>query len=138
MPYDLERFVSAQEHVYDAVRAELRRGLKTGHWIWFIFPQLTGLGSSDVSRYYAIASLEEARAYLDHPVLGPRLRECTKLVLEARRRSVEEIFGSIDAMKVRSCMTLFRLAAPEERVFGQVLDRWYGGIVDEATLARLA
>ena len=138
VPYDLERFVSAQEHVYDAVRGELRRGLKTGHWIWFIFPQVAGLGHSDVSRYYAITSLEEARAYLDHPVLGARLRECARLVLQARARSAEEIFGLIDTMKVRSCMTLFQLAAPDESVFGQVLDRWYGGNADEATVARLA
>jgi uncharacterized protein (DUF1810 family) len=138
VPYDLGRFVAAQEHVYDAVRSELRRGLKTGHWIWFIFPQVAGLGHSDVSRYYAITSLDEARAYLDHPVLGARLRECAKLVLLARARSAEEIFGSIDTMKVRSCMTLFQLAAPDESVFGQVLDRWYGGIADEATVARLA
>jgi len=138
VPYDLERFVSAQEHVYDAVRGELRRGLKTGHWIWFIFPQVGGLGHSDVSRYYAITSLEEARAYLDHPVLGARLRECARLVLQARARSAEEIFGLIDTMKVRSCMTLFQLAAPDESVFGQVLDRWYGGNADEATVARLA
>jgi uncharacterized protein (DUF1810 family) len=137
MPYDLERFVSAQELVYDAVRGELRRGLKTGHWIWFIFPQLAGLGRSDVSRYYAIASLDEARAYLGHPVLGPRLRECAHLVLEARSRSAEAIFGPIDTRKVRSCMTLFHLAAPDESVFGQVLDRWYGGIADEATVARI-
>ena len=138
MPYDLERFVSAQEHVYDAVRGELRRGLKTGHWIWFIFPQVAGLGRSDMSRYYAIASLDEARAYLDHPVLGRRLRECAQLVLEARGRSAEEILGLIDARKVRSCMTLFRLAAPDETVFGRVLDHWYGGIADDATVARLA
>ncbi len=138
MPYDLERFVSAQEYVYDGVRGELRRGLKTGHWIWFIFPQVAGLGRSDVSRYYAITSLDEACAYLDHPVLGGRLRECAQLVLEARARSAEDYFGMTDARKVRSCMTLFQLAAPDETVFGQVLDRWYGGVADEATVAHLA
>ena len=135
--YDLERFVSAQEGMYDDVLEELRRGRKGGHWIWFIFPQIAGLGQSAMSQRYALRSLEEARAYLAHPVLGARLRECAELVLEAGERaggSAEEIFGSLDAKKVRSSMTLFRLAAPDEPVFGRLLDRFYGGAMDEATL----
>jgi uncharacterized protein (DUF1810 family) len=137
MPFDLERFVFAQEPVYDGVLEELRRGRKTGHWIWFIFPQVAGLGHSAMSQRFAISSLDEARAYLAHPVLGARLRECAGIVLAARGPTAEEIFGSLDAMKVRSCMTLFHRAAPDEAVFLQVLDRYYGGVADEATDARL-
>ena len=137
MAYDLERFLLAQQHVYDGVLEELRRGRKTGHWIWFIFPQIAGLGSSSTSRHYAIASLDEARAYLAHPVLGARLRECAAIVLATTRLTADEIFGPLDAMKVRSCMTLFHRAAPDEPVFRQVLDRFYGGVADEATDARL-
>ncbi len=137
MPYDLERFVAAQQHVYDDVLVELRRGRKTGHWIWFIFPQVAGLGSSSMSQHYSIGSLDEARAYLDHPVLGPRLRECAGLVLATTGRTTTEIFGSLDSMKVRSSMTLFHRAAPHEPLFRQVLDRFYGGVADEATDARL-
>jgi uncharacterized protein (DUF1810 family) len=137
MPYDLERFVLAQMNVYDSVLAELRRGQKTGHWIWFIFPQIAGLGSSDLSRHFAIASLDEAVAYLAHPVLGARLRECTGAVLATRGRTAREIFGPVDAMKLRSCATLFHRAAPNEPLFGELLDRYYGGIADEATDARL-
>jgi uncharacterized protein (DUF1810 family) len=133
MPFDLERFVLAQEPAYDGVLEELRRGRKTGHWIWFIFPQVAGLGSSPISQRFAIASLDEARAYLAHAVLGARLRECAGIVLATRGRSAEEIFGSIDALKVRSCMTLFHRAAPDEPLFAQVLDRCYGGVADEAT-----
>ena len=137
VPFDLERFVLEQDHVYDGVLEELRSGRKTGHWIWFIFPQVAGLGSSAMSQRFAIASLDEARAYLAHPVLGVRLRECAGIVLATRGRTAEEIFGSLDAMKVRSCMTLFHRAAADEPVFAQVLDRYYGGIADEATDARL-
>jgi len=138
MSPDLERFVEAQERVYDGVLAELRSGRKTGHWIWYVFPQIAGLGSSAMSQRYAISSLSEAIAYLAHPVLGTRLRECADIVLDIRDRTAEEIFGSIDAMKLRSSMTLFHRAAPEEPVFAQVLDRYYGGAADEATDARLA
>jgi len=138
MSPDLERFVEAQERVYDGVLAELRSGRKTGHWIWYVFPQIAGLGSSAMSQRYAISSLSEAIAYLAHPVLGARLRECAGIVLDIRDRTAEEIFGSIDAMKLRSSMTLFHRAAPEEPVFAQVLDRYYGGAADEATDARLA
>ena len=137
MPYDLERFMAAQEYVYDGVLGELRSGRKSGHWIWFIFPQVAGLGHSDTSRYFAIGSLDEARAYLAHPVLGARLRECARIVLETEGRTAEDIFGPTDAMKVRSCMTLFHRVAPDDPVFAQVLDRHYGGVADEATDARL-
>ena len=138
MPYDLDRFLLEQRHVYDGVLRELRRGSKTGHWIWYIFPQVAGLGSSPMSQRFAITSLDEARAYLAHPVLGARLRECAGIVLATTGRSAEEIFGPIDAMKLRSCMTLFHRAAPDEPVFVQVLERYYGGVADEATDARLA
>ncbi len=137
MAYDLERFVVEQEHLYDRVLAELRQGRKTGHWIWFVFPQVAGLGFSDMSRRFAIGSLDEARAYLAHPVLGPRLRECAAIVLATRGRTAEDIFGPLDALKVRSCMTLFHRAAPEEPVFAEVLDRCYGGVADAATDVRL-
>jgi len=135
--YDLERFVAAQHLVYDDVRAELRGGRKTGHWIWFIFPQIAGLGYSAMSRRFAIGSLDEARAYLAHPLLGTRLRECAGVVMAVTGRTVEDIFGPVDAMKLRSCMTLFHRAAPGEPLFGEVLDRCYGGVADEATDARL-
>ncbi|HZC33783.1 MAG TPA: DUF1810 domain-containing protein [Candidatus Bathyarchaeia archaeon] len=138
MSPDLERFVEAQERDYEGVLAELRSGRKTGHWIWYVFPQIAGLGHSAMSQQYAITSLSEATAYLAHPILGARLRECVGLVLDIRDRTAEEIFGSIDAMKLRSSMTLFHRAAPEESVFAQVLDRYYGGAADEATDARLA
>jgi uncharacterized protein (DUF1810 family) len=136
--FDLERFVRAQQApAYDRVLDELRRGRKTGHWIWFIFPQVAGLGFSEMSRFYAIASLDEARAYLSHPVLGPRLRECAGLIAAAQGRTAEQIFGSLDAQKVRSCMTLFHRAAPDEAVFRRVLDGFYGGVTDPATDERL-
>jgi len=137
MPYDLERFLEEQQNVYDDVLAELRRGRKTGHWMWFVFPQVAGLGYSFMSQRFAISSLDEAREYLAHPVLGPRLRECARTVLETQDRTAEDIFGSIDALKLRSCMTLFHRAAPDETVFTQVLDRYYSGIADWATEARL-
>jgi uncharacterized protein (DUF1810 family) len=137
MPYDLERYVRAQERAYQGALDELRNGRKTGHWIWFVFPQLAGLGRSDMSRYYAISSLAEARAYLDHPVLGARLRECAAALLAIAGRTAPEILGPIDAMKVRSSMTLFQRAAPDDPVFAQVLDRFYDGAADEATDALL-
>ena len=137
MSDDLERFVLEQDRDYAQVVDELRRGRKSSHWIWFIFPQIAGLGRSSMSQRFAIASLDEAMAYLAHPVLGPRLRECARLVLAVRGRTADEIFGSLDAMKVRSSMTLFHRAAPEEPEFRQVLDRYYGGVEDEATVERL-
>ena len=135
--FDLDRFVAAQQGVYESVLDELRRGRKVGHWIWFIFPQVAGLGRSAMSELYAISSLDEARAYLAHPVLGPRLRECAAIVLATKGRTALEIFGSIDAVKLRSSMTLFHHAEPEDAVFAQVLDRFYDGAVDEMTEARL-
>ena len=137
MTYDLERFVAEQDRDYEDVLAELGRGHKTSHWIWFIFPQIAGLGRSAMSQHFAIGSLDEARAYLAHPVLGPRLRECVGLVLAVEGRTAEEIFGSLDAMKVRSWMTLFHRAVPDEPEFALVLDRYFDGVEDEATLARL-
>ena len=134
-PHDLQRFVDAQEPVYPQVLAELRAARKASHWMWFVFPQLAGLGGSAMARRYAISSLDEARAYLAHPVLGPRLRECSELVLRAAQPDVHRIFGSPDDLKFRSCMTLFQRAAPQEPVFGACLDRFFGGAPDERTLA---
>jgi uncharacterized protein (DUF1810 family) len=131
---DLQRFVDAQDQVIDRVLAELRRGRKDSHWMWFVFPQVAGLGVSEMSRRYAIESLREAREYLTHPILGARLRECTRILLDVPASSSEEVFGPIDARKLRSAMTLFARAEPGERVFQQVLDRWYGGQADPATL----
>jgi uncharacterized protein (DUF1810 family) len=137
--YDLERFVIAQDasDTYAHAVDELRRGRKTSHWMWFIFPQVAGLGFSEMSRAYAIASLAEAQAYLRHAVLGPRLLECTRLVHEAEAASAEQIFGGIDAVKLRSSMTLFLRAAPNEPLFREVLDRYFDGEPDPATDARL-
>jgi uncharacterized protein (DUF1810 family) len=138
-PYDLERFVAAQDAgaTYQRAAAELRRGLKTGHWMWFVFPQIAGLGQSQMSRKFAISSLGEAAAYLRHPVLGPRLIECARIVAEAQGRDVEQIFGGIDAQKLRSSMTLFMRAAPGEPLFGQVLSQYFDGLPDPATDERL-
>jgi uncharacterized protein (DUF1810 family) len=133
MPSDLERFVTAQEGVHAGALAELRAGRKTGHWMWFVFPQLAGLGRSEISRHYAIASLDEARGYLAHPTLGPRLREAAGAILASGSRSPEAVLGPIDALKLRSSMTLFLRAAPDERLFQAVLDRFYGGHPDPAT-----
>jgi uncharacterized protein (DUF1810 family) len=137
MAFDLERFVTAQEGVYHGALRELRGGRKTGHWIWFIFPQLVGLGRSETSRFYGIASVEEARAYLAHPILGPRLLESVSAVLATSGASAGQIFGSLDAMKVRSSLTLFQRAAPDEPLFRQMLERFYDGVTDDATDALL-
>ena len=136
-PYDLQRFESAQAGVYEAALAELRSGRKTGHWMWFIFPQVAGLGMSAMSQRYAISSLVEARAYLDHPVLGPRLAECARVLTELSGVSAQDIFGGIDAVKLRSSMTLFARASEGDSVYQEVLDRYFGGAADEQTLARL-
>ena len=138
-PYDLHRFVAAQDtgRSYDQATAELRRGRKTSHWMWFVFPQITGLGQSPVSRMYAISGLAEAQAYLAHPVLGPRLVECAAIVDGLSGRTAEQIFGGIDALKLRSSMTLFLRAAPDEPVFRQVLDQYFGGKADPATEQRI-
>jgi uncharacterized protein (DUF1810 family) len=137
--YDLKRFVAAQDadRIYDQAAAELRRGRKTSHWMWFVFPQITGLGQSPVARMYAISGLAEAEAYLAHPVLGPRLVECAAIVGALSGRTAEEIFGGIDALKLRSSMTLFLRAAPDEPVFRQVLDEYFGGKPDPATDQRI-
>jgi uncharacterized protein (DUF1810 family) len=137
-PFNLERFVAAQEPVYDRVRAELREGDKRSHWMWFVFPQIAGLGHSPMARAFAISSRAEARAYLDHPVLGARLRESTALVNAVAGRSAERILGGIDAMKFRSSMTLFAEIAPEEPLFVEALDKYFGGEKDELTLEKLA
>ena len=132
---DLERFVKAQDEggTYERALAELRDGRKRTHWMWFVFPQLAGLGRSPTARHYAIDSLGEAREYLDHPLLGPRLRECTSVLCRLRGRSAAEILGGIDAQKLRSSMTLFMRARPQEAVFGQLIDRYYAGTPDSAT-----
>jgi len=136
-PFDLERFVEAQHGVYAQACAELRRGRKTGHWIWFIFPQMAGLGTSAMSERYGIGSLAEAKAYLAHPVLGPRLREISGIVLAIEGRTVDEIFGWPDDMKLRSSMTLFAAASGDERVFVDVLEKYFGGERDGKTLELL-
>jgi uncharacterized protein (DUF1810 family) len=135
---DLQRFVAAQDDVIDAVREELRAGRKRSHWMWFVFPQLKGLGSSSTAQFYGLDSLDEARAYLAHPVLGPRLRECCALMLAVPGRSAHEILGSPDDLKFRSCVTLFSLAAPDEAVFSECLQRFYGGEPDPRTVALCA
>jgi uncharacterized protein (DUF1810 family) len=138
-PFDLQRFVAAQDTAgtYDQAVSELRRGLKTSHWMWFVFPQIAGLGQSSTSRMYAISSLAEARAYLAHPILGPRLQHCAELVCNVQDRSAEQIFGGIDAQKLRSSMTLFLHADPTAHAFRQVLDQYFGGIPDAATQQRI-
>jgi uncharacterized protein (DUF1810 family) len=137
-PFGLERFVGAQDGgVYEQALRELRAGAKRGHWMWFVFPQVAGLGRSSTAQHYALAGLEEARAYLAHPVLGPRLVECAQTLLELSGRDPVRVLGSVDAVKLRSSMTLFEAAAPDERVFAEVLERWFDGERDEATTTRL-
>jgi len=136
-PYDLRRFVDTQAPVIDTVRRELRNGRKESHWMWFVFPQLAGLGSSPTARRFAIASLAEAKAYLAHPVLGPRLAECTELARAAPATSVGDIFGYPDDLKFHSSMTLFDRASPAESPFSRALDRFFAGRRDERTLALL-
>ena len=138
-PHGLQRFVEAQDRggVYPRAVAELRAGRKTSHWMWFVFPQVAGLGRSAMAQEYAISSREEAEAYLRHPVLGPRLLECAGLVADGAEADPEAILGGTDAMKLRSSMTLFAHAAPDEPVFRRVLDRCFGGVPDPATQDRL-
>ena len=133
--HDLDRFVQAQEGTLAAVLAELRAGRKRSHWMWFVFPQLRGLGHSPTAQHFGIGSLDEARAYLAHPVLGTRLHECCELMLAVAHRSALEILGSPDDLKFRSCVTLFSLAAPHEALFRHCLDRFYGGEPDPRTIA---
>lgn len=136
-PFDLNRFIEAQQPVYKQVLAELPQGRKTSHWMWFVFPQIQGLGRSAMAERFAISSLEEARAYLDHPVLGSRLRECTRLVCDVPGKTIREILGSPDDMKFRSCMTLFAHAGPAFQEFEVALRRFFGGEPDPLTLERL-
>ena len=135
--FDLERFVQAQAPVYATAVAELRAGHKRTHWMWFIFPQIAGLGHSDMARRYALASGDEAAAYLAHPVLGARLRECASIVASLDGRTAEGIFGHPDDLKFRSSMTLFADVAPDEGVFQACIDKYFDGEADHATLARL-
>jgi uncharacterized protein (DUF1810 family) len=137
-PYQLDRFVVAQdEGSYRAALAELRAGRKTSHWMWFIFPQVAGLGRSAAAQHFAISSLDEAQAYLRHPVLGPRLRECVQLLAALDGKSADQILGSVDAIKLRSSLTLFMAAAPDEPLFRDVLAKYFGGAADQLTLDRL-
>ena len=138
-PYDLRRFVAAQDAggTYERATVELRGGRKTSHWMWFIFPQIAGLGYSPAARTYAITSLAEARAYLAHPVLGARLIECAAILSRVPGRTAEQIFGEVDAVKLRSSITLFMHAAPGEPVFRQVLDQYFDGVPDSATEQRI-
>jgi uncharacterized protein (DUF1810 family) len=135
--FNLERFVEAQHNEFAAACSELRAGLKVGHWMWFIFPQIKGLGHSWMSEQYAISSLTEATAYLQHPILGPRLRECTRLVHLVERRSIQQILGSIDSMKFRSSMTLFTHASDDNQIFLDALQKYFAGEFDPLTLQRL-
>jgi uncharacterized protein (DUF1810 family) len=135
--FDLERFILAQERVYSTVVGELRNGRKASHWMWFIFPQIDGLGFSPTARHYAIRSLEEANEYLAHPILGSRLIECTGLVNNVEGKSLREIFGSPDDMKFHSSVTLFSLIEPRESVFEHALTKYFSGDLDERTLAIL-
>jgi uncharacterized protein (DUF1810 family) len=138
--FDLQRFVDAQDQggTYEAALAELRAGRKTSHWMWFVFPQVAGLGQSPISRRFAIGSLDEARAYLAHRVLGPRLTESARVLTEQPTSSAHQIFGGVDALKLRSSMTLFHRADPDAPLFGQVLDQYFAGVADEATDRLLA
>ena len=136
-PHNLQRFVDAQNSVYEQVRAELREGRKRRHWMWFIFPQIRGLGRSRTAEVFAICSRDEAEAYLSHPVLGPRLRECTSLVTQVEGRSLEEIFGYPDDLKFRSSMTLFAHATADNQVFVEAVKKYCGGEFDSQTLPRL-
>ena len=135
--YDLQRFVEAQQPVYPRVVSELRTGRKQTHWMWFIFPQIEGLGHSAMAQRYAIGSRAEAVAYLEHPLLGPRLRECTRLVNAVADKDIHAILGSPDDMKFKSSMTLFARAAADNADFAAALDKYYGGEFDAATIARL-
>jgi uncharacterized protein (DUF1810 family) len=136
-PFQLERFVDAQQSVYESVLRELRAGRKRSHWMWFIFPQIAGLGHSAMSVRFALSSLNEAVAYLAHSVLGPRLRECSTIVAGVEGPSIAEIFGPPDDMKFRSSMTLFSQAGPQEPIFAACLQKYFGGELDPLTLARL-
>jgi uncharacterized protein (DUF1810 family) len=138
-PFDLQRFLDAQDNgqVYDHALAELRAGQKRSHWMWFVFPQLEGLGHSAMAQFYAISGLDEAQAYLAHPVLGVRLVECSRALTSLRSRDAVRVLGPVDAQKLHSSMTLFARADPRERAFRDVLHRYFGGALDEGTTSRL-
>ena len=136
-PHDLQRFVDAQNPVYAQVCAELAAGAKASHWMWFVFPQLQGLGRSSIARHYGIASRAEAEAYWRHPLLGPRLKECSELVLAVEGKTAHQIFGSPDDLKFHSSMTLFAQVAPDAPVFRRALDKFFAGASDERTIALL-
>ena len=135
--YNLQRFVDAQDPEIERARAELKKGSKSGHWMWFVFPQIQGLGRSETSRWYAISSRQEAEAYLKHPILGPRLRECTQLVNLVQGRSAREIFGSTDELKFHSSLTLFASVTSDNAVFNEALQKYFGGKPDIHTLRKL-
>jgi uncharacterized protein (DUF1810 family) len=137
-PHNLQRFVAAQAPIYEQVCTELQEGRKRSHWMWFIFPQIEGLGHSELARRFAISDLDEAEAYLKHPILGPRLRECARLVNLVEGRSIDRILGYPDDLKFRSSMTLFAQATPDKQVFNEALWKYFGGEPDQATLARLS
>ncbi len=137
-PFELRRFVDAQSGVYHEVCAELRSGRKTSHWMWFIFPQLRGLGFTATAQRFAISGIEEAQAYLGHALLGPRLHECTQLVNQLEERSIHQIFGTPDDLKFRSSMTLFAQASPADKPFAEALQKHFAGRADSRTLALLA
>lgn len=136
-PYNLARFVEAQNPVLEQVRAELHSGRKTSHWMWFIFPQIRGLGSSPTAQQFAISSREEAKAYLEHPVLGPRLLECTRLVSDIQGKSIEQILGYPDDLKFKSSMTLFAQIAKGDKIFLDALKKYFGGEFDALTINRI-
>jgi uncharacterized protein (DUF1810 family) len=136
--FDLERFVAAQEPVYQQVLGELRAGRKRSHWMWFVFPQIAGLGYSSMARRYAISGRAEATAYLDHPLLGSRLRECAGLVVDVAGRTVAEIFGSPDDLKFHSSMTLFGAVATDNQIFMAAIEKYFGGAPDRNTIDRLS
>lgn len=132
--FDLNRFVAAQENVYQTVISELNNGNKQSHWMWFIFPQIDGLGSSTTARFYAIKNMDEASAYLNHPILGKRLLECSSILLTIKDKSADDIFGFPDYVKLQSCMTLFSIVFPQEKLFKQVLSKYYEDQRDEKTI----
>jgi uncharacterized protein (DUF1810 family) len=136
-PFNLQRFIDAQNSELESVRSELRQGCKRGHWMWFVFPQLRGLGNSSTANYFGISSSAEAEAYLKHPILGQRLLECTLLVNSVEGRSIEAIFGGIDAMKFRSSMTLFTEVGRDREIFGDALEKYFNGEADQLTLSLL-
>jgi uncharacterized protein (DUF1810 family) len=135
--YDLQRFIDAQNPIFEQVCAELRAGQKQGHWMWFIFPQIRGLGHSQMAIKFALSSLDEAEAYLQHQVLGPRLRECTRLVVVVEERSINQIFGYPDDLKFRSSMTLFASSTSENQIFKDALQKYFSGELDRLTIERL-